>query len=121
MIKSASVKYCGFFYFGVMELLTIKEVSKFLKVKEPTLYSWVRNGAIPSYKLKGLLRFDMEEIREWIKNSKQNPRNAMISIGKSSSLDIDNIVKKAIDDVTGKRYNPHKRETSPSQGLRKEV
>lgn len=104
-----------------MDLVTVKDVSKFLKVKEPTIYSWVRNGAIPSYKLQGLLRFDMEEIREWIKNSKLNPRKLRITLTKSTGLDIDNIVKKAIDDVTGKRYNPSKRETSPNQGLRKEA
>lgn len=104
-----------------MKLATIKEVSEFLKVKESTLYSWVRKGAIPSYKLGGLLRFDIEEITEWIKNSKSIPCNVTVPGRKSKNLDIDNIVKKAIDSVTSKSYNPSKRETSPSQGLRKEA
>lgn len=104
-----------------MKLITIKEVSEFLKVKEPTLYSWVRNGALPSYKLKGLLRFDMDEIKEWVKNSRFNPCNVTIRTGKNRNLDIHAVIKKAVEDVTGKGYNPSKREISPSQGLRKEV
>ena len=104
-----------------MKLVSIKEISEFLKVKEPTLYSWVRSGAIPSYKLRGLLRFDMEAITEWVRNSKIVPCNVKVSGRKSKSLDIDNIIKKAIEGVKGKGYNPAKRETSPNQGLRKEV
>lgn len=104
-----------------MELVTIKEVSTFLNVKEPTLYSWVRNGSIPSYKVGGLVRFDMEEVKEWVRQSRATARNVTKITTKSSGLDIDNIIKKAVEDVTGKRYNTSKRETSPNQGLRKEV
>ena len=105
-----------------MELVTIKEIARFLMVKVPTVYSWVRMGTIPSYKVGGLVRFDMEEIREWLKRSKSVPFNVGKRIGKSgSTLDIENIIKKAVEDVTGKRYNPSKRETSLNQGLRKEV
>ncbi len=103
-----------------MKLVSIKEISEFLKVKEPTLYSWVRNGTLPSYKLKGLLRFDMDEIKEWVKNSRFNPCNVTIRTGKSMNLNIDTLIKKAVEDVTGKGYNPSKRETSLNQGLRKE-
>jgi len=104
-----------------MKLVSIKEISEFLKVKRSTLYSWVRKGAIPSYKLRGLLRFDMEEITAWVKNSKPLPCNVTVPNRKTKNLNIDNIVKKAIDSVTGKGYNPSKRETSPRQGLRKEA
>ncbi|MDP2735778.1 MAG: helix-turn-helix domain-containing protein, partial [bacterium] len=44
-----------------MNLVTIKELSDFLKVKPSTLYSWVHGGTIPFVKLNGLLRFDMDE------------------------------------------------------------
>jgi len=53
-----------------MNLLTIKELSQLLNVKQSKLYLWVYNGSIPSYKLNGLVRFDMEEIEKWIKDSK---------------------------------------------------
>lgn len=104
-----------------MKLISIKELSRFLSVKQSTLYAWVHNGTIPFYKLNGLIRFDLDEIHEWVRNSKPDSRNVTISPRKSGALDIDNIVKKAVEDVTGKRYNPSKRETSLNQGLRKEV
>ena len=53
-----------------MEFVTVKELSQFLKVKESTLYSWVHSSLIPYHKLNGLVRFDMEEIREWVRESK---------------------------------------------------
>jgi excisionase family DNA binding protein len=104
-----------------MKLVSIKELSQFLNVKESTLYAWVHNGTIPSYKLNGLLRFELEEIIEWVKNSKLIPCNATIFPKKSNRSDVDSIIKKAIDDVTGKGYNSTKRETSLNQGLKKEV
>lgn len=104
-----------------MKLVSVKDLSQFLNVKESTLYAWVHNGTIPSYKLNGLLRFDMDEIREWVKNSRLIPCNVKISPKKSNRSDVDSIIKKAIDDVTGKSYNPTKRETSLNQGLKKEV
>lgn len=103
-----------------MNLVTIKELSEFLKVKPSTLYFWVHNGTIPFIKLNGLLRFDMDEIQEWVKDSKAVPPKVPKSLKKSSSLDIDAIVKRAVESTRGRRYNPGQRETSLNQGLRKE-
>ena len=52
-------------------MATVGEVAEFLKVKQATLYSWVNNGTIPAYKLSGLIRFDMDEVEEWIKLSRK--------------------------------------------------
>jgi excisionase family DNA binding protein len=90
-----------------MGFATIKDISKYLKVKESTLYSWVHNGLIPSYKLNGLLRFDMDEIEVWVKASKQMPCNADIKLKRPANQDIEKILKKAIDSVKGKGYNPY--------------
>ncbi|MBI1912234.1 MAG: helix-turn-helix domain-containing protein [Deltaproteobacteria bacterium] len=103
-----------------MKLVTIKEISETLKVKESTLYSWVHNGIVPFYKLNGLLRFDMAEIMEWVKNSKPIAYKPNKELKRAQSEDINLIVKRAIEQAKGKRYNPSKRETSLSQGLRKE-
>jgi excisionase family DNA binding protein len=91
---------------STMGFVTIKDISKYLKVKESTLYSWVHNGLIPFYKLNGLLRFDMDEIEIWIKASKRISCKTPIKFEKSANQDIEKIVKKAIDSVKGKRYNP---------------
>jgi len=88
-----------------MEFVTIRDISKYLKVKESTLYSWVHNGSIPFYKLNGLLRFDMDEIGTWVKASKQISSNTRIKLKKPANQDIDRILKKAIDSVKGNRYN----------------
>ncbi len=90
---------------GTMEFVTIKELSKFLKVKESTLYSWVHHGLIPFHKLNGLVRFDMEEIKEWIKVSHKETQNRELYIVKKQPQDIDSIVKKAIDSAKVKEYN----------------
>jgi len=103
-----------------MEFVTIKKISSFLKVKESTLYSWVHSGTIPCYKLNGLLRFDMTEIKEWIKGSRLKPCN-VTNVKTIKSLNIDSIVKKAIENVKNKGYNLTKRETRPNQGLKREV
>ena len=89
----------------------MKEVSEMLKVKKTTLYSWVSQGTIPSFKLNGIIRFDMDEIEEWVKSSKSKtpelprlkPRHA------TRHQDIDAIVKNAIDSVKGKGSKPYKR------------
>lgn len=103
-----------------MNLVTIKELSEFLKVKPSTLYSWVHSGTIPFIKLNGLLRFDMDEVQEWVKGSKVASPKAPKSFKKSTNLDIDSIVKRAVESARQGRYNPGKRETSLNQGLRKE-
>ncbi|MBI5561680.1 MAG: helix-turn-helix domain-containing protein [Deltaproteobacteria bacterium] len=56
-----------------MNLVSIKELSDFLKVKPSTIYSWVHSGTIPFIKLNGLLRFDIGEITKWVENSKPKP------------------------------------------------
>ena len=50
-------------------LLTIDEVSAWLKVSKNTLYHWVTVDKIPSVKIGGKRRFDPAEIRKWIKKS----------------------------------------------------
>ena len=85
-----------------MKIVTIKEVSEFLKVKQSTLYSWVNQKRIPSFKLNGLWRFDMDKIEEWVKTSydlKVVPQR--ITKKTSRNQDIDRIVKHAIGEVYG--------------------
>lgn len=105
-----------------MKLVTIKEISKLLSVKESTLYSWVNKGSIPSHKINGLIRFDLDKIEEWVKRSRQGHhiRNRELKRA-SKDQDIDSIIKKAIEDVAGNGYNPSIGKPGPRQGLRKEV
>lgn len=54
-----------------MKLLDVKEIAQFLNVKPSTLYQWAELGQIPCFKLNGCLRFDIEDIMNWIKSCKK--------------------------------------------------
>jgi len=54
-----------------MTILKVKEVAELLGVKEKTLYQWAEMGQIPCLKLNGCLRFDLDDIRGWVKGCKK--------------------------------------------------
>ncbi|HBR17576.1 MAG TPA: hypothetical protein DD725_08235 [Deltaproteobacteria bacterium] len=53
------------------QLITVKELSEVLSVKESTLYQWAELGQIPSIKLNGSLRFDLSDVEKWIQSCKK--------------------------------------------------
>ena len=55
-----------------MKLITIKDVSELLSVKSSTLYQWAELGQIPCVKINGALRFDIEDVLNWIRSCKKN-------------------------------------------------
>ena len=67
-----------------MALVTIKDLSAYLTVKESTLYSWVHNGTIPFHKLNGLIRFDLDEIKSWVEASKPTSTDSIGSLKKKA-------------------------------------
>ena len=55
------------------DIMTIKEVAEYLKLKEKTAYKLVAEGKIPGFKVGGSWRFRKSEIETWIKQqSEQN-------------------------------------------------
>ena len=50
-------------------LLNIKEAADYLATTAGTLYQKVHNGTIPYVKIGRSLRFDIEELDEFIKNN----------------------------------------------------
>jgi len=54
-----------------MKLIGIRELSAILKVKPSTLYQWAELGQIPSYKINGSLRFNVDDIVSWIRSCKR--------------------------------------------------
>jgi excisionase family DNA binding protein len=54
------------------ELLTLKELSKYLKVSRPTLYKMVENGKIPALKIANQWRFKKADIAEWVEKHRRN-------------------------------------------------
>lgn len=48
------------------DIMTIKEVSAYLKITEKTAYRLTAEGKIPGFKVGGAWRFRKQEIDEWI-------------------------------------------------------
>lgn len=48
------------------DLITIKEVAEYLRIKEKTVYDLVAKGKIPGFKVGGAWRFKLGELEGWI-------------------------------------------------------
>lgn len=47
-------------------LLTVDELSQYLKINKITIYQWVRKGHIPFVKVRRCVRFRQGEIEAWL-------------------------------------------------------
>jgi excisionase family DNA binding protein len=52
-------------------LVDINTLAQYLRVSKNTIYSWVNQRRIPYHKVGSLLRFDINEIDEWLKVHKK--------------------------------------------------
>ena len=50
-------------------LITPDDVAKHLQVSLGTVYRWVRNGSIPHLRLGHTIRFNLEEVNKWARNT----------------------------------------------------
>jgi len=48
------------------EIMTVKQVAKYLQMDEHTIYKLARSGLIPSLKIAGQWRFKKDVIDKWI-------------------------------------------------------
>jgi excisionase family DNA binding protein len=69
-----------------MQIITIKAVAALLKVKEKTLYQWAESKQIPCLKINGALRFDLDDIQEWIASCKSTPSGGYNAITQTASV-----------------------------------
>ena len=54
------------------DVMTVRDMAEYLKVKERTIYRLVAKGGIPAFKVGGSWRFRRAEIEEWIARSRQD-------------------------------------------------
>jgi len=54
------------------ELITLEELSRYLKISKPTLYKMVERGKIPALKIASLWRFKKEDINRWVEKQRKN-------------------------------------------------
>jgi len=60
------------------ELLTTKEIAKYLKLRQETVLRKVRKGEIPAIKLGGRFRFDKEQIDEWLRHKSTSKKRILV-------------------------------------------
>lgn len=53
------------------EILTIREIAEYLKIKDKTIYALVARGGIPGFKVGGSWRFRRSEIDRWIREQEK--------------------------------------------------
>ena len=53
------------------EIITIRELARYLKMTEKTLYRLAADGAVPGFKVGGAWRFRMTEVDRWIKQQEK--------------------------------------------------
>lgn len=51
----------------IPELIRPDQLAKRLGVAQGTVYAWVERGLIPHIRLEKCIRFDPQEIQEWLK------------------------------------------------------
>ncbi len=59
-----------------IELLTPQDVAKILKVAKVTPYQWARRGILPHYKLEGVIRFKLEDIKAFVNERRVEKKNS---------------------------------------------
>jgi excisionase family DNA binding protein/PAS domain S-box-containing protein len=72
-------------------LLTVKEVAAYLRVNQTTIYRLVRKSQIPSFKVGGDWRFNIESIDEWRLNSNGVRLESRESISPQSPMETEDI------------------------------
>lgn len=58
----------------VPRLLTVVEAAEFLGISRNGLYIACRNGVVPHFKIQGVLRFDLDELRSWLETTRRGPK-----------------------------------------------
>jgi len=111
------------------KLLTISDISEYLSIKQKTVYAKVESGEIPHYRIGRLIRFRKEEIDDWLIGCRKENKPVVdpqktVRRRKSSKRSTDNfskIIRKTIDDETGKYYPDNYGKSDRIKGLKKEV
>lgn len=55
--------------FVMAEIMTVKELARYLKMKEVTIYRCAQEGRLPGIKIRGQWRFDKNRIDQMIDQS----------------------------------------------------
>jgi excisionase family DNA binding protein len=67
-----------------VRVVNVKELSDFLRVHPSTVYRLVKTGHLPAFRVGDSLRFNLEEIEEWLEQSRRNQRTTPQKLAASS-------------------------------------
>lgn len=97
-------------------LLTIKDLSRQLNIKQSTLYLWAKQGKIPCQEIHSLIRFDPRVIDLWLRSFGGSQTEAVLPCPRHSTQDVDRLIEAAKRAV----YTPSHGETITPSPTRKE-
>jgi len=69
---------------GLKKLLTVKEVMDLLGVSRSWLYDAAARGALPCIRLGGMLRFDPEQLEQWLRQFQRSGGAAHFSLDQAA-------------------------------------
>jgi len=107
------------------EYLDIQGLSKYLEIKESTLYSLAAERKIPHFKIGRLVRFKKSDIDLWMDSHKKEcidiPKEArkILKAGRGSVRDINKVVRKAIEEAGQVGYTINHGKPDQVKGLGK--
>ena len=94
-------------------LLTIKEVAPCLQIKPSTLYAWAAQGRIPCLKIHGLVRFQKDEIDQWLERFREQPKAEVSRRVRPRTFDIDRVIARAKRGAYNPRHGETRQRSSP--------
>ncbi|CBK40115.1 putative DNA-binding domain protein, Excisionase family (modular protein) [Nitrospira defluvii] len=97
-------------------MLTVKELSAWLKIKESTLYLWASQNKIPCRRIHGLVRFEAEAIQAWLNGFETSHGKPFILPTRHDTRDLDQLIEASKREVYTSRHG----ETIQSSLIRKE-
>lgn len=107
--------------------LNIDELSQYLGIKKCNLYSKVERKEIPFYRWGRLIMFKKDEIDVFMDKCRvecfdiKKEAERVMKGANRSRVDVNKVVKNAIEEVCGKRYTSGYGKPDRIKGLRKEV
>jgi len=99
-----------------LQMLTVKELSAWLNIKESTLYLWVSKNKIPCRRIHGLVRFEPEAIQAWLKSFETRPGKPFPLPTHDQTSDLDQLIEAAKSEV----YTRHGETITPSPRTKEE-
>jgi len=98
-----------------VKLLKPSEVADILKCRPSTVYRWANHGLIPgTVKIQGLLRFSEKKVIAWLEGHiesstasgrRASDRGRKRNHLKNMPLDVDGIIRRAIESARPSGYN----------------